>query len=161
MNALAKAAGVGVGTAYRHFPTRQVLLEALAAESFAALVADARAGAADPAPAAGLHRLLRAGLTLLHDDPALAAVLSTPGHACPETAALGADLFTALDDLLDRARAAGQVRPEVTADDLRRLVCGIQHAARIGEDDGTDRYLDILLAGLRTPTPPQKRAGSR
>ena len=63
MNALAKAAGVGVGTAYRHFRTRQVLLEALAAESFAALVADARAGAADPDPAAGLRRLLRAGLT--------------------------------------------------------------------------------------------------
>jgi hypothetical protein len=37
----------------------------------------------------------------------------------------------------------------VTADDLRRLVCGVQHAVRIGDDDATDRYLDILLAGLR------------
>ena len=151
MNAIAKAAGVGVGTAYRHFPNRQVLLEALAVQSFAALVQDARSGAADPDPAAGLRRLLRAGLLLLHDDPALAVVLATPGSACAETAELGAELFGALDDLLARARAAGLIRPEVTADDLRRLVCGVQHAMRIGDDDATDRYLDILLAGLRTP----------
>jgi AcrR family transcriptional regulator len=149
MNAIAKAAGVGVGTAYRHFPDQQVLLEALAAQSFAALVQDARASAADPDPSAGLRRLLRAGLLLLRDDPALATVLATPGSACAETAELGAALFGALDDLLGRARAAGLIRPEVTADDLRRLVCGVQHAVRIGDDDATDRYLDILLAGLR------------
>src|SRR4029079_8290554 len=69
MNAIAKAAGVGVGTVYRHFPNRQVLLEALAAQSFESLVADAQAAAADPDVAAGLARLMRAGLKILLTDP--------------------------------------------------------------------------------------------
>lgn len=152
MNAIAKEAGVGVGTVYRHFPTRRALLESLAAENFAALVADAQAGADDPDPAAGFARLLRGGLRLLLDDPTLATVLSEPGAECVETAELGAALNRAVGPLLDRARAAGAIRPDVTTDDLRRLLCGVQHAIRSGDNDGdtTGRYLDILLAGLRT-----------
>ncbi|GAA0509072.1 TetR family transcriptional regulator [Paractinoplanes deccanensis] len=156
MNAIAKEAGVGVGTAYRHFPTHQVLLEALAADSLAALVADARTGANDPDPARGFARLMRAGLRLMLDDPALAAVLQRRDFACDETRELGAELFTSFGAVLDRARAGGAVRAGITADDLRRLMCGVQHAVRAGGDDGAaERYLDVMLKGL------QNRAGSR
>jgi AcrR family transcriptional regulator len=151
MNAIAKAAGVGVGTMYRHFPSRQALLESLAAESYRSLVTEAEAAAAHPDVTAGLAGLLRAALRCQLADPSLAAVLSAPSFACAETGELSRELGAASLRMLDRARAAGVVRPDVTADDMRRLVCGVQHAVRSGEDDGTaaDRYLDIMVRGLR------------
>jgi hypothetical protein len=53
--------------------------------------------------------------------------------------------------MLDRARAAGLIRPDVVPDDIRRLTCGLRHAIRSGDEDGAtiDRYLEILLRGLR------------
>jgi AcrR family transcriptional regulator len=149
MNAVAKAAGVGVGTVYRHFPSRQVLFESLAADSFATLVTDARQAADDPDTAAGLAHLLRAGLRIMLTDPSLGEVLTRPDFACTETAELSRELFAALLSLLDRARAEGVIRPDVTPDDLRRLMCGVLYAVRVGGDDAADRYLDILLRGLR------------
>nr|BFE57569.1 TetR/AcrR family transcriptional regulator [Dactylosporangium thailandense] len=151
MNAIAKDAGVGVGTAYRHFANRQALLEALAAESLGALVADAEAAAADPEPAAGFATLLRNALRLLRDDPTLALVLASAQPAClTETTDLTTQLGGAVTTILSRARAAGAIRPDVTADDVRRLICGVQHAVDAGTDAGAEeRYLDILLAGLR------------
>jgi len=152
MNAIAKAAGVGVGTMYRHFPSRQALLESLAAESYAALVARARTAAEQEDVGAGLAALLRAALESQLSDPSLASVLSAPAHACAETTELGRELGAAALRLLDRARAAGVVRADVSADDLRRLMCGVQHAVRSGgADDPTaaGRYLDIMVRGLR------------
>ncbi|MBQ1027715.1 TetR/AcrR family transcriptional regulator [Micromonospora sp. C95] len=147
MNAVAKAAGVGVGTVYRHFPNRQALLEALAAERFALLVQAAEQAVASPDVAAGLARLLRAALEHQLDDPALAVVLSAPDAACQETTELVRALTEAVDRLLERARETGVIRPEITADDLRALFCGLQHAARVGGD--TELYTDILLRGIR------------
>ncbi|MEU8814198.1 helix-turn-helix domain-containing protein [Actinoplanes sp. NPDC048796] len=155
MNAIAKEAGVGVGTAYRHFESHQVLLEALAADSFAALVSDARAAERDTDPATGFARIMRAGLRLMLADPALAAVMQKSDFACTETRELSAELFEAFGTVLARARAAGAVRPDITGDDLRRLMCGVQHAVRAGGDDAAERYLGVLLEGL------QNRAGSR
>ncbi|MEW1586840.1 helix-turn-helix domain-containing protein [Micromonospora vinacea] len=149
MNAIAKAAGVGVGTVYRHFPTRQALLESLAAQSLENLVAVAVAAAREPDVGSGLAALLRAGMRIQLSDPALAEVLSTIDAAGDETADLSRDLAAAITTLLDRARTEGAIRPDLTADDLRRLLCGLQHAVRIGAVDDADRYLDILLAGLR------------
>ncbi|WP_433605881.1 TetR/AcrR family transcriptional regulator [Dactylosporangium sp. CA-139114] len=151
MNAIAKDAGVGVGTAYRHFASRQALLEALAAQSLGALVTDAEAAAADPEPATGFATLLRDALRLLRDDPTLALVLASAQPACLDaTTDLHARLGAAVTTVLARARAEGVIRPDVDADDVRRLICGVQHAVDAGTDAGAaDRYLDILLAGLR------------
>ncbi|AGZ45686.1 TetR/AcrR family transcriptional regulator [Actinoplanes friuliensis] len=151
MNAIAKAAGVGVGTMYRHFPTRQALLESMAAESFEALVTQARVAAAEPDIATGLAGLLRAALQCQLRDPSLAAVLATPTYACEETLELSRELGGASMELLERARVAGVIRPDVTADDMRRLMCGVRHAVVSGDDDGTvaDRYLTIMIAGLK------------
>ncbi|RSM69895.1 TetR family transcriptional regulator [Actinoplanes sp. ATCC 53533] len=150
MNAIAKAAGVGVGTVYRHFPSRQALLESLATASFAAMIDDARAAAAEPDAAAGLARLLRSVLRFQLTDPSLAAVLATPSRTGTEAHALSAELLGTAMAVVDRARAAGVIRPEVTADDLRRLICGVHHAVRLGADDSAaDRYLEILVSGLR------------
>ena len=149
MNAIAKAAGVGVGTVYRHFPDRQTLLEALAAQSLQALTGDAATAAAEPDAAAGLTALLSKALRLLLDDPTLAAVLASTTPACAETMDLSLELRDSITRLLERSRAEGVIRADVTADDIRRLICGVQHAVRIGSPDDVDRYLAILLKGLR------------
>ncbi|MBQ1050642.1 TetR/AcrR family transcriptional regulator [Micromonospora sp. C51] len=148
MNAVAKAAGVGVGTVYRHFPSRQALLEALAAERFALLVQAAEQALACPDVAAGLARLLRAALEHQRDDPALAVVLATPDTADPQTTELVQALADAVDRLLAKAREAGAIRPEITADDVRALFCGLQRTVQVGRD--TELYIDILLRGIRT-----------
>ncbi|MEG3637126.1 TetR/AcrR family transcriptional regulator [Micromonospora palythoicola] len=147
MNAVAKAAGVGVGTVYRHFPSRQALLESLAAERFVLLVQAAEEAVTCPDVAAGLARLLRAALKHQRDDPALGVVLAAPDHACPETTELVGGLAAAVDRLLERARGAGVIRPEITAEDVRALFCGLQRTVQVGND--TELYLDILLRGIR------------
>ncbi|KXK64009.1 hypothetical protein AWW66_00495 [Micromonospora rosaria] len=149
MNAVAKAAGVGVGTVYRHFPTRQVLLESLAAEHFTRLVATADRAAAAPDVAAGVTDLLRSALESQRVDPALALVLARPDAACPETVELGRALTAAVNRLLERARAAGVIRPGITAADIQALLCGLRRAVEVGGDTTTDRYLDVLVRGLR------------
>ncbi|MFI9005665.1 TetR/AcrR family transcriptional regulator [Actinosynnema sp. NPDC053489] len=151
LNAIAKLAGVGVGTVYRHFPTRHALLEALVAERFALLVEQARAAAARDDPADGVRLLLRHTLGMIAVDPGLAAVLESADRGGEPTAALKADLDRAVARLLDRAVAAGVVRPDVRADDIRHLVCGVQHALRTGGEDPrrVELYLDVLFGGLR------------
>jgi AcrR family transcriptional regulator len=148
MNAIAKDAGVGVGTMYRHFPSRQALLETLATDSFETLVAQAKAA---PDGVEGLTELLRVAQRRLLTDPSLAAVLANPTFECAETVVLSHELSGAFMRLLDQAKKAGTIRPDVTGDDLRRLMCGLQYAARSGGDPeaAAERYLDILIKGLR------------
>ncbi|MFD7668895.1 TetR/AcrR family transcriptional regulator [Streptomyces sp. NPDC059788] len=151
LNTIARLAGVGVGTVYRHFPNRHALWEALSAERFQELVDEARAAAADEDALAGLHRLLR--FTLVHalDDTGFTAVLESASDNETQTSVLKAELDQAVAELLDRARRAGAIRRDVEADDVRRLLCGIEHAARSGDSDPhrVEVYLDVLLRGLR------------
>lgn len=150
LNSLARCAGVGVGTAYRHFPNRATLVEGLAADALAAFVTHARGAADDSDPAHGLATLLRAGLAGMAGDHALADVLRSPHPVCVETIGLSHELGTAIGDLLERARASGAVSPDLGADDLRRLLVGVHTAASAGPDPDTarERYLRVLVAGL-------------
>ncbi|WP_436758576.1 TetR/AcrR family transcriptional regulator [Streptosporangium sp. V21-05] len=153
LNTIARLAGVGVGTVYRHFPNRHALLEALLAERFQQLVREAQAAAADEDPLAGLHRLLRFTLGRALDDAGFAAVLGSASDADARTSAMKAELDRAVAELLDRARRAGAIRHGIEADDVRRLLCGIEHAVRSGDNDAgyAEIYLDVLLEGLRPP----------
>ncbi|WP_294563511.1 TetR/AcrR family transcriptional regulator [uncultured Arthrobacter sp.] len=151
MNTIARLAGVGIGTVYRHFPTRQALLESAVMGGFEQLLAEAQSAAADDDPGAGLERLLRYGIRLQLGDVGLAAVLRSPECACARTSRLRADLLKAVGRLLERAREAGAIRPEIGADDVRRLSCGIVQAVRAGSSDEAeiDRYTNVLLCGIR------------
>ena len=155
MNAIARDAGVGVGTVYRHFPSREALLESVAMEGFERLVDEARSAAVDDDPGAGLERLLRYGIRLQLEDLGLAIVLRSAESACDETSRLQAELLGAVDRLLERARDAGAIRPGIGPDDIRRLGCGVEYAVRAGAPlgagsaDKADIYVDVLLAGLR------------
>ncbi|GAA1013666.1 TetR family transcriptional regulator [Acrocarpospora pleiomorpha] len=153
LNAIARLAGVGVGTVYRHFPNRHALLEALSVERFQQLVSEAQAAAADENALTGLHRLLRFALGRALDDAGFAAVLESASDAEARTSVMKAELERAVTDLLDRARHAGVVRHDIEADDVRRLLCGIVHAVHTGDGNPkyAELYLNVLLEGLRPP----------
>ncbi|MEV0534912.1 helix-turn-helix domain-containing protein [Kitasatospora sp. NPDC050463] len=153
LNAIAKLAGLGVGTVYRHFPNRHALVEALSADRFRELVGEAQAAAAEEDALAGLHRLLRFALDRALDDPGFASVLESASDAEAQTSQMKAELDRAVAELLDRARLAGAIRVGIRADDVRRLLCGVEHAVRSGDSDPARRglYLDVLLEGLRPP----------
>jgi len=160
LNEVARRAGVGVGTVYRHFPTRQALLEAVAAEPLDQLLAGMRAAEAEPDPLAALTLLVRAAVVVETGHAGFAEVLTAPCAADAATAATKAELIAAGERVLVRARASGVVRPDLDAGDVQRLVCGMGYAARIGGDsaDGAgaadraaraDRYTEVLIAGMR------------
>jgi AcrR family transcriptional regulator len=153
LNTIARLAGVGVGTVYRHFPNRHALLEALLAERFQQLVDEARAAAADEDALSGLHRLLRFALGRVLNDAGFAAVLESASDTDAQTSAMKVELDRAVAELLDRARRAGAIRRGIEADDVRRLLCGVEHAVRSGGNkaEHAEIYLDVLLEGLRPP----------
>ncbi|MDC7122670.1 TetR/AcrR family transcriptional regulator [Cellulomonas fimi] len=151
MNALAADAGVGVGTAYRHFPDRQTLLAALAAPGVLALAGRIHEAKDGDDPLAAIGAVMRHVMLAQLDDRAVAEVLRDGPGTDPQVADTLARMTRDVQDLLDRAHARGEVAA-VQPDDLRRLLCGLDHAARLGTDPTRDAgaYVDLVLAGLRT-----------
>ncbi|BAL89580.1 putative TetR-family transcriptional regulator [Actinoplanes missouriensis 431] len=153
LNDIARRAGVGVGTAYRHFPTRRALVEALADDAFTALLGEAREANRHDDAWTGVAMLLRALLLRQLADPALTEILSTgPDQDATERTTGHRDEFTTLArGVLERARAADLLRPGLADDDLQHLVCGVVFALRIGDslEERVDRYLQVLLRGIR------------
>lgn len=150
MNSLAAEAGVGVGTAYRHFRDRAALVAALAAPRLEELREDARAAADGPDAVAAVTTLLRSVMRALMTDRALAEAMRLGPEGVPELADDLADMSRLVDGLLTRARDEG-APVMLRADDLRRLLCGVEHAAHLGDDPLADaaRYVDMLFPGLR------------
>jgi AcrR family transcriptional regulator len=142
---IARMAGVGAGTVYRHFPTKESLFEAVLADRVDALTEMAAAGIdlfafiKDFAAHGGGNRALAEALTRGGID----VQLSLAGRS--------ARLKVAVSDLLRRAQRTGQARPDVTADDLQALLAGVHLAA---EQSGNDehavaRMLAVVADGLR------------
>ncbi|MBC8067022.1 MAG: TetR family transcriptional regulator [Deltaproteobacteria bacterium] len=156
LNDLAREAGVGVGTVYRHFPTTAELAVALVEgelERFRALVEEA---AVDPDLDRAVGRLLRESVALVVERPLVAkALLAAPAAVEAIEARIGS--------VLARARTAGAVRPDLTIDDVRRLACGIELAARAGPSPraAAARYAEIIVAGVRPAAPKRRVATAR
>jgi AcrR family transcriptional regulator len=154
MRAIAREAGVGIATLYRHFPTRESLVDAVYRDQVARLTAGARELLAQLPPPAALRRWM----DLFGDwiatkngmlDTLLAMIESGEiAHAATQT-----ELLTAIDAILDAGRATGELRSDVTAEDIAASLIGIFTVARPPEYDArASRLLNILMDGLR-PTP--------
>jgi AcrR family transcriptional regulator len=151
MNAIARLAEVGVGTVYRHFPTRQALLEAVSTDSYTQLVDEAQKALAAEDAAVGFRNLMQCALKLMLADAGLAAVLASPALECEQTQLLGDELKRLFRKLLSRVHQTGAIRRDVDGDDLRRLLCGVACAVQVGKPGRQidRRYLGYLLDGLR------------
>jgi AcrR family transcriptional regulator len=153
LNDVAREAGVGVGTVYRHFPTVRALVEALSVDSLRRLGEAADAAAAEPDALAALRRFLREALTLQLQDSGLQTVLVDLERVDPalhsECTAARVEVSSGYDRVLGRAQRAGAVRTDLSGAQLQRLVCGVEHAVRLGAPDDIPVLLDILIAGIR------------
>lgn len=151
LNDVARDAGVGVGTVYRHFPTVHSLTVALARETLERMLGATRAALADPDAERAFSSLLSTALQLQLSDGGLQIALVSSTDEDPEVTAIKRQLLAGFEETLRRAREVGAVRADVDALHLQRLVCGVEHAARL-DGGSADIYLDVLLAGLR-PAP--------
>jgi AcrR family transcriptional regulator len=155
LNDVARRVGVGVGTVYRHFATPEALLETVATPCLEALAAHAEQALADTDPWRGLEGFLTHTVEAQVTDAALAPVTAAPADALPRTTQLKRSLWSDGATLLDRARQAGAVRPDLAADDIVPLMCGIAHAVTVHGGTPADRvatarrYLTTLLEGIR------------
>ena len=149
---IARSAGVAIGTLYRHFPTRQDLLEAVFLDETSALRAQAEELATAPVPFEALISWLRLQMDFAARGRSMGAAIMAAKHV-PGTRIYEANraMHEAGEVLLLRAQAAEQIRPDVNILDVIRLVYGIamvnQHAA---DPDGANRMLDLVIAGIRT-----------
>jgi AcrR family transcriptional regulator len=148
---IARRAGLGVGTLYRHFPTKEALFEAIVVGRMELLVDEARAGAKARDPGAAffgfLTRMVEEGSAKKDFLNALAGT----GVDLQRVAAIKQRMRRALAVLLERGQAAGAVRGDVGAADVLTLVMGTVGAAdRHGAGPPErNRLLAVIFDGLR------------
>jgi AcrR family transcriptional regulator len=148
---IAKAAGVGIGTLFRHFPTKEELIRGVFEARLRRLAADATRLAEEGDPATALETFLRRAVEQSEVKNALTGLLASAGvdvrnlSGEPQRA-----LREALGTLLHRAQRSGAVRRDLEVPELIGLLAGTSKAIEYaGDAAGRDRILAVLLAGLR------------
>jgi AcrR family transcriptional regulator len=150
---IARRSCVGIGTLYRHFPTRQDLLEAVYRDQVESLSRRSAELLTADSPAAALSEWLKAlmafGITKRSMNTAL---LATLGKDSELFSLCGAMLRDSTTTLLERAQQAGVARTDVLGTDVLRLVHGLMLAADSAPGDAgqADRMLSMVVAGLLT-----------
>jgi len=155
IDVIAERAGVGVGTIYRHFPTKEALGAAILTTKVEALIAEAeRLAVQADDPGAALEDFLAVMLAEGTSCSAMAGAFSEAGYDLKAAAPnLEPQMVAALGELLGRAQAAGAVRREVRAADLLALMgaaCMVTGRPDRDAESGK-RLLAVVTAGLRSP----------
>lgn len=151
LEAVAKRAGVGIGTLYRHFPTREALFEAVYRREVDQLSELAEQLKSTAAPVDALRRWLKANVELVATKKGMIAALALAVQTSSELYAYSFDRLTkAVAGLLDRAVAAGEIRADVSAEDLLRALIGMCYLHdQPGWQSTVLRLMDVFIDGLR------------
>jgi AcrR family transcriptional regulator len=151
MDDVARRADVGVGTVYRHFPTKDALLQALADELFETLAAHAREMLELDDPWEAFQRTMWFSGEKTAGDRAFAEILAASRNALPTDCPGKKDLTGTVAVMMDRAIKAGTMRPDVVIEDIPLLMCGIGSASGMPHPspDAWRRHLRIVLDGMR------------
>ena len=153
LEAVAREAGVGIGTLYRHFPTREALYEAVYRREVEQLSELAEELKNEREPVEALRRWLRSNVEFVATKKGMAAALALAAGPPPsELTAFSFERLTkAIGMLLQRAVAAGEIRADVTPEDLLRTLVGM---CMLHDQPGWQatalRLLDVFIDGLRT-----------
>ncbi|HEY1370680.1 MAG TPA: TetR/AcrR family transcriptional regulator [Gaiellaceae bacterium] len=164
---ITRHAGLGMGTLYRHFPTKEELIDAVLEESFADLVGAAEQAALEEDAWAAFTGFLEQALALHVGNRGLKDMLATTARGRKRAEAMRARIRPLMRRLIVRAQEQGTLRPDFTPEDLPVVFWA---AGRVIETTATvapdywRRYLALLLDGLRSgaatplPRPPLTRA---
>jgi AcrR family transcriptional regulator len=151
LEAVARRADVGIGTLYRHFPTREALFEAVYRREVRELseLAEQLKSAASPVDA--LRRWLRSNVEFVATKKGMSAALELAVHGSSELYAHTFERLTkAVGALLDRAVAAGEIRADISPEDLLRALVGMCYMHdQPGWQNSVLRLLDVFVDGLR------------
>jgi AcrR family transcriptional regulator len=151
MDDVARRAGVGVGTVYRHFPTKEALIEALMVDAFSTISSAAQRALDVEDPWEAFTSVLWIGAETMAADRAMSEVFaSIPGVAESAMPTI-ASLTDTMEVLIRRAQEAGALRRDLIVDDIPMLMCGIGAATKKQHrcDGAWRRHLSIVLDGLR------------
>lgn len=151
---IAAHAGVGVGTVYRRFPSRDAIIDELFRERIDELVANGEAALAISAddPWGGIVRLLNGYLEIQAGDRSFGPVVLTNAHGRGELDGARVRLKPIVDELVRRAQRAGELREDFVSTDMPALIlmlATLQNAVRDVSPDAWRRQLAIVLDGLR------------
>ena len=158
MEDVARRACVGVGTLYRHFPTKDALVRALIVDKMERMAEAAKAALADEDadPFESFASVLRQGAEQQERDRALTQVVaSQPQSVFREALEEETELSAHMAALVERAQRAGVMRQEVRPDDIPLVMCGCAAVVQNGRD--WERYLTFILDGFRSPAPEPPR----
>ena len=148
---IARRAGVGPGTLYRHFPDRETLLESVYRDEIEALCARTKGLAEHYPPREALAEWLRLQFDYIKTKRGLGTAVKQMLGTDNDTMRLCKDAMRgAVGDLLRRAQASGDIREEVEPTDVLRLVHGVVMATE-SDPDSAERLLGYVLDGLRPP----------
>jgi AcrR family transcriptional regulator len=156
MEEIAREAGVGVGTLYRRFPDRQALIRAVAQDSFAVMLDEARAAvAAEPTAWNALVRIVRQSREL--ELSVRLAILSPPAASIiredPLTRRFRRELLETVDGVVRAAQAEGDLRPDVSTGDVTALLSLLLSRLPMLPAGSawlvSERALALMLDGLR------------
>jgi len=154
MSDIAEAAGVGVGTVYRHFPTKVELVVALAEHRFRLLAEFANEALAEDDAGPAFERFLYRAAELQATDLVLSEVMRDQPDAMREGAAQSG-LLELVRELMTKAQAAGAIRSDAVAEDVPMLMCGLGTSSPCAEGPfvtpvSWKRFLAIVIDGLRS-----------
>ena len=160
MRAIASEAGVGIATLYRHFPTRESLVDAVYQDQVSRLTTGARELLAQLDPPAALRRWMDLfGDWVATKNGMLGTLLAMIESGEIAHAHTRTELLEAIDGILDAGRASGELRGDVPAGDIAAALIGIFTVAGSPEHEAmAGRLLDLLMDGLR---PEARSAGKK
>jgi AcrR family transcriptional regulator len=149
LDAIAKKAGVGIGTLYRHFPTREALIEAAYRNELAVVCDAAPELLATLPPAAATRVWMDRFIDYITRKIGMAGALRTVIAAGADPYAHSFELLTgAIQPLLEASAAAGEIRSDIAPGDVLISLSGVAMAARANREQA-GRLLDLLMDGLR------------
>jgi AcrR family transcriptional regulator len=151
LDEIARRAGVGIGTVYRHFPTRDAIVEAVYRREVEQLAGSATRLLGSLSPIDALHEWMRLFVDYIATKKVIASALSsTVGGPSELYESSRTQITDAMFLLVDRAGAAGEIRPDVDPNDLLRALAGFTYGnTSPGWQASALRLIEILMDGLR------------
>lgn len=164
LEAVARRAEVGIGTLYRHFPTREAMFQAVYRREVDQLVELAATLAAESIPLEALRRWLHASVGMVATKKGMVATLAPTGSASELFGDSATRLAAAVGGLMANAVAAGVIRDDIKPPDVMRALFGMCYTRDApGWQETVLRLLDVFVDGLRlrpdASLPPKGNAG--